>query len=292
LAVAVVGAIIFTAALSPRDKNDDTTQDIVITDGMNRAAIAQSLAEADIIKNQTAFTIYSRFVGGNILPGTYEFSPSESGSDIANQLASGKFKTTNITIIEGWRSTDIETYLVNEKKLPQMKGFAAQASQYEGYLFPDTYEIKIDETIPDLIQLMRDNFTKRTKDLAVNPEVVIMASIIEREAKDDADRPKIAAVYINRLKIGMRLQADPTVQYAKGNWKAVTVDDYTSVISPYNTYLNDGLPPGPICNPGLKSIQAVLTPDSNNYLYFFSAQGQTYFSKTLEEHQAKVKQYF
>jgi UPF0755 protein len=144
----------------------------------------------------------------------------------------------------------------------------------------------------DLIKLMRDNFDKRTKDLKITPETVILASIVEREAKDDAERGAIAQVYINRLAKGMKLEADPTIQYAKGNWKAVLLSEYRSVISPYNTYLNDGLPPGAICNPGLKSIEAVIDPTPHDYLYFFHAKGETFFSKTYEEHVAKVRKNF
>lgn len=120
---------------------------------------------------------------------------------------------------------------------------------------------------------------------------VIIASIVEREAKFDEDRPKIARVYLNRLELGMKLEADPTVQYAKGSWDAIKLSDYQNVNSSYNTYLHAGLPPGPICNPGLESLQAVLSPDSNDYLYFFhKTDGHAVYSKTLEEHRSKLKE--
>ncbi|HUD20601.1 MAG TPA: endolytic transglycosylase MltG [Candidatus Saccharimonadales bacterium] len=284
------GAMIFF--LSPADSGNIATKIVVIAQGSSRAQIAQELFDAGVIKNNFAFFAYTKLAKVNAIPGTYEFSPSLSGSTIAEKLARGEFKTIKITIIEGWRATDIESYLVSEKNLPQMQGFAAKAAGDEGYLFPDTYDLRVDITIDELIAMMKKNFSDRTAGLNVTPDAVILASIVEREAANDSERADIAGVYTNRLKIGMKLEADPTVQYAKGNWKAVTIADYTDTISPYNTYLNPGLPPGPICNSGLKSIQAALNPIQNGYYYFFHAQGQTYFSVTYQEHEAKIKKYF
>ncbi len=282
----------FMYQLYPKDRNSSDVVSVQIKEGMTRTDIAKLLYDDGLIRNSTVFALYTKFTHVKILAGIYEISASSSASDIASIINSGKIKTSKITIPEGWRATDIEDYLVNTKHLSQFKGFATTAAQYEGYLFPDTYEIPIDASTDNLIKLMRDNFDTRTKGLAITPDVIKLASIVEREANTDADRPIIASVYLNRLKADMLLQADPTVQYAKGNWKSVTLSEYTSVISPYNTYLNKGLPPTPICNPGLKSIQAVLSPASTNYLYFFHANGTSYFSTTLQEHQAKIKKYF
>lgn len=292
LALVIVLAVSFVILLGPKDKLASVTQLVTIAPGVTRAKVAEQLAQDSIIKSSFAFFLYSRLIGGKILPGTYELSASFSGSDIAERLRDGKIKIAKITIIEGWRLSDIEKYLVEEKKLTQFIGLAGFAETDEGYLFPDTYEIAFDATIPQLVKLMKDNFSTRTKDLTVTPAAVILASIIEREAKTDEERLTIAGIYANRLKIGMRLEADPTVQYAKGSWKAVTTTDYRAVISPYNTYLNDGLPPGPICNPGLKSLEAALNPAKHNYYYFFQARGQLFLSKTFTEHAAKVRQYF
>ena len=295
LSVVGLGIIVFiilTILLSPVNNDSPEATDFVVTAGTSRSEIANQLASAGLIKSSFAFYLYSRVIGGKILPGVYEISASDSGSMIAEKLAEGKFKTAKIVLIEGWRATDIEDYLVNDRKLAQLTGFADKAEGYEGYLFPDTYEVKFDITVDELITLLRDNFTQRTKDIKINPEIVILASIVEREAKADDERAAIAGVYANRIKIGMRLEADPTIQYAKGDWKAVTLAEYRSVISPYNTYLNDGLPPGPICNPGLKSLEAAVSPETSSYLFFFHAKGQTFFSKTLEEHRTKVKQNF
>jgi len=290
--IIVVLSVIMTVLLGAKNKETSTSKEVVIVAGMSRAEVAKKLSEEELIKSQFAFFLYLKMIQAKILPGTYEVSAADSASTIADNLARAKFKTASITIIEGWRASDMERYLVEEKNLKQLKGFAAKADQEEGYLFPDTYEVKIEVTIDELIKLMKDNFTTRTSGLAVDPDALILASIIEREAKSDSERAAIAGVYANRLKIGMNLEADATVQYAKGNWKSVSVDDYRSVISPYNTYLNPGLPPGPICSPGLASIKAVLNPEQHNYYYYFHAKGETFFSKTFEEHRAKVNQYF
>ncbi len=293
LALLLIFSVTFIYLLGPKDAGSTDKKEIKIVAGMSRASIAQTLSSEGLIKSQFAFFVYSKLVKGVIIPGTYELSAGDSASTILEQLNKGKFKVFRITIKEGWWASDIEAELIEQKGLKQMVGFADAAKQYEGYLFPDTYEFKIDETIEGVIERLRDNFELRTKELRVDPDVVILASIIEREAKGPSDRAAIAGVYVNRLKKGMRLEADATIQYAKGSSKSiVTVDDYRNVISPYNTYLNDGLPPGPIANPGLESIKAVLNPETHDYFYYFHAKGETIFSKTYEEHRAKVKQYF
>jgi UPF0755 protein len=278
--------------LQPVDKNSTVKKDVKIVENVSRLAIARELKKDNLIRSDFFFYAYLKLTNAKLLPGVYEITPADSATTIAETISSGKFKTVKLTFIEGWRATDMEKYLVEEKKLAQMSGFAAKAASHEGYLFPDTYDIKVDTTQDELIQILLDNFDERTKDLKLAPDLVIVASIVEREAANDSERGAIAAVYLNRVKQGMKLEADPTIQYAKGNWKSVTLEEYHSVISPYNTYLNEGLPPGPICNPGLASLKAVVSPDNNNYLYFFHAKGQTYFSTTYEEHAAKVKKYF
>lgn len=284
---------VFTYLLGPMTAGSTEKKEIKITQGMSRSTVSQTLSKEGLIRSQFAFYVYSKLVKGVIVPGVYEISAGDSASTILEQISKGKFKVVRVTIKEGWWASDIETELAEEKKMSQMVGFAAAAKQFEGYLFPDTYDFKVDETIEGVIERLRENFTIRTKELKVDPDVVILASIIEREAKGPSDRAAIAGVYLNRLKRGMRLEADATVQYAKGSSKAiVTVDDYREVISPYNTYLNDGLPPGAIANPGLDSIKAVLSPETHDYLYYFHAKGETIFSKTYEEHRLKVKQYF
>lgn len=281
-----------TILLGPVNKDNPQTVTVTITKGASRSEIANQLFEAGLTKNKGAMYLYLQFRKANVISGTYEFSTDKSASIIAETLIFGRVKTEKITLLEGWRVKDYEKYLVEEKKMSQFVGLTSYAQELEGYLFPDTYQIPVDATNESFVNLLKDNFAKRTKDLEVTPDALILASIVEREAIGDSERSAIAGVYANRMKIGMRLQADPTIQYAKGNWAAVALSEYQSVISPYNTYLNDGLPPGPICNPGLKSIIAALNPEKHDYYFFFHAKGQTFFSKTYAEHAAKVRANF
>lgn len=187
-------------------------------------------------------------------------------------------------------------------------------SSLEGYLFPETYEIPAEEgTAADLVGRQLDVFAQRVLpayeaaaaagETALDLHTVLtVASIVEREAVVAAERPAIAGVYLNRLAVGMKLEADPTVQYAMGYqpatgqwWKTpVFLEEYGSVDSPYNTYLHGGLPPGPIASPGMGSIEAVLRPEAHDYLYFVAlpdGSGAHVFATTFEEHAANVERY-
>ena len=172
----------------------------------------------------------------------------------------------------------------------------------EGYLFPDTYRISAKASANEIIEKLTNNFKQKTAG-DVSQDVLTLASIVEREAKQDNERAKIAGVYQNRINIGMKLEADPTVQYGKDTnnakglvdfkyWQPISLADYTGVDSKFNTYLNAGLPPAPICNPGLKSIKASLNPEKHNYYYFFHlADGTAIYSKNLAEHNANKLKY-
>jgi len=180
-------------------------------------------------------------------------------------------------------------------------------ASYEGYLFPDTYRLPVKATPEDLISRMLNNMAAKIPanalDLAAAQgysfhDILTIASIIEREAVVPAERPTIASVYLNRLAQGMPLQADPTVQYAMGYqtdtgqwWKTpVTLEEYSQVNSPYNTYLNYGIPPGPIANPGVSSIMAALQPEQTTFLFFMGCggEGAHLFATDFDTHQQNV----
>jgi len=200
----------------------------------------------------------------------------------------------------------IEKY---QAKYSFLKGLSKKDT-LEGFLFPDTYKIKTEASASEIIDKMLENFNNKVYQV-VQPDlnqknmnlkdVVILASIIEREVKNPQERAVVAGIYYNRLKLKMKLEADPTVQYAKDTesppssfkdfWQKISAKDYRTVISPYNTYLNTGLPPTPICNPGLISIKAALNPTTTDYLYFFTTDGQVYYSKTAAEHEQKKAEY-
>lgn len=272
---------------------------VEVSSGMSTREIGKRLREGGLVRSELAFYIDVRLHDDILQAGVYRLSGALGMNDIITALVEGKVAEHIITIPEGWRLIEIAA-LFNEKGIVPKQDFLKAAEDKEGYLFPDTYRFPLNVTTAEIVKRMRENFDTRTEGMTLKRPDIILASIVEREAKNDDERTKIAAVYLNRLKRSMRLEADPTVQYAKTlvdstvneSWPKITTDDYRSVQSSYNSYLNDGLPPGPICNPGFASLKAVLSPAQIDDLYFFhTADGQTIFSKTLDEHNARKKQY-
>jgi len=227
----------------------------------------------------------------------------KSLKEIITQIKQGP-NVAKVTIPEGFSSGQIAQRLGKN-------GFDAQKiytklQGVEGKLFPDTYYFLKNETPDEIIKDLTDEYQKKTTELSLSEDDLILASIVEREAKKDVERPQIAAVYKNRLEQGKDLEADPTVQYARdldliksqgltgtNLWEPLGAGQTKSISSAYNTYVNGGLPPGPICNPGLKSIKAALTPEIDfDYLYFFhDKDGVIHFSKSFEEHKELIKQF-
>ncbi len=276
-------------------RTGDQTVDFTVKPGEGPKVIADGLATANLIQGSRSFLLYVLFTGNRdrFRPGTYTVKRSDSIVDLVQILTDQKSQNKSVTIIEGSRITDIATELAKKTPIKAADFLSiADPAQYEGYLFPDTYTFAPDVTAAQVVQIMRNNFDKRTADLNLTRQDIIIASIIEREAKTATDRAVIAGVYLNRLKAGMPLEADPTVQYAKGSWAPITLADYHSVLSPYNTYLHIGLPPTPICNPSLVSLNAATNPTPSDYYYFFTTgSGQTIYSKTLAEHNANKQKY-
>ncbi len=220
-------------------------------------------------------------------------------------VAAQKRADIAITIPEGWRREQIATRL-EQLKICSAADFMAASEGHEGHLFPDTYRFFQPTPATQVVTTLTNNFDDKTKDFSPTENQTILASIVEREAKYDSERTIIAGVYANRLAIGMKLDADPTVQYGKETnelmtanstgpltlykyWQPITQDDYTGIISPYNTYLNAGLPPSPIANPGLASLAAATNPAKHDYYYFLHKDGVLYPSRTLSEHQSKQR---
>lgn len=226
------------------------------------------------------------------------------------QLAANHVGEISITVPEGYRREQIAA-LLEDKGVTSADDFMTATDGDEGKLFPDTYLFYPGATANSVRQKFIDNYNTKLASLGtVTKNQLIIASIVEREAKQDSDRPGIAGVYYNRLSAGFNLGADPTVQYAKETlaltaalkevktvaersavikdfkfWQPITRADYSAVESEYNTYKVVGLPPTPICNPGLASINAAVKPATSEYYYFLTgSDGQTYYAKTLEEH--------
>jgi len=299
-AVPIAGSFWYTAAQAPVNSAGEE-QLVTIEPGTPTSAVGRTLFEARLIRSELAFLVAERLRGNFIQAGSYRLSPAMNLGDIIAILAEGEVAEHTVTIPEGWRAREIAA-LLTEKQIVSKEDFLPLAIPKEGYLFPDTYRFPLGVTAEEIVTTMRENFDTRTSEanLRLTRDDIILASIIEREADADDDRSKISAVYVNRLKIPMRLEADPTVQYAKtlvdssltDPWPKITTTDYREVNSPYNTYLNDGLPPGPIANPGLASLAAAKNPAAFDALYFFhTADGQTIYSRTLAEHNSKKSQH-
>lgn len=205
-----------------------------------------------------------------------------------------------VTLVEGWRREEIAAKL-DKEGVSDYNQFLRESMGKEGYLFPDTYRFFPNTPAKEVVDVLVANFQQKTGSRPPTQANLILASIIEREAQNEEDRVLISGVYTNRLKIGMKLDADPTVQYGKDSlaypqnedpsafkfWTPITQAEYQTIISPYNTYLNTGLPPTPIANPGLKSIEAAQMPAPHNFLFFLYRDKKLYLSSTLEEHTSK-----
>lgn len=306
----------------------DTSEVIFdVTQGETAGSISDRLGTLGLVKDPALLRAYLRYYGldTQIEAGSYKLSPSMTIPAVAQTLSNPKSSDLSVRIPEGWRREQIAAWIDTQPNLPfhgaDFLSATTAASErmaaneqipsggsLEGFLFPDTYRIDKNATASDLVAKLLVNFDNQVTpqmraDAAVHGMsmygVVTLASIVEREAVVDDERPTIASVYLNRLAQGINLQADPTVQYAMGYqastdqwWNlALTQDDYQQVNSPYNTYLHTGLPPGPIDSPGIASISAVIYPADTPYLFFRAkcdGSGRHSFAVTYEEHVANA----
>lgn len=286
---------------APVNKNDKASKIFVIEKAEGIRSIAKNLKEEGLIKNQVVFFVLVKKLGldGKIQAGDFRLSPSMDPESIAKELTIGTLDAW-ITIPEGYRSEEIARVL--EEKIPTYReNWSSLLSKREGYLFPDTYLIPKDADISLVINIMTNNFDIKWQTLNLQTsklqkqEIVILASVVEREAKFDQDRPLVAGILVNRLNIGMALQADSTVQYAKGtpdNWWKTPKKEDLKINSPFNTYNFAGLPPSPIANPGLPSLEAAANPADTPYLYYLSdKEGKMHYAKDLEEHNRNIQEY-
>ena len=295
----------------PIDPNNTDKITVVIPSGTGTAKIANILEESGVIDHTDVFRLLSKTKGydGKFKAGEYSLSPGMSMGQIMNLLVAGKSNTIRFTIPEGYDIKRVTDKLASEGMInpdvfaeeiengqfdyPFLNSAPAGPNRLEGYLFPETYEIFTNASEHEIIDKMLAQFNKefneeyysRAKELGMSiNEVVTLASVIEREARISKDRPVIASVFYNRLKIGMPLQSCATVQYILGEQKAVLSTKDTKIESPYNTYLHKGLPPGPIASPGADSIHAALYPEQTNYLYFLAkGDGSHAFSETYQQ---------
>jgi UPF0755 protein len=312
LLVMVVAVLWFSRTPGGEHTNGPKVR-VLIPAGSTFRAAADSLADAKLIRWPRLFSIYGSFKGRDrtIRAGTYELPRGQSWDALIDALHTGRGVVATITIPEGWTLRRIIPYLAEELELPaESLRVATQDSalrarlgvptkDLEGYLFPDTYTIALGTTARQLVALMvarfeqiwRPEWTARLDTLRrTRHEIVTMASIIETEVQRAEERPVVSAVYWNRIRARMRLQADPTVLYALGRHQSRVLFRDLEVKSPYNTYRNDGLPPGPIAAPGAASLEAAVYPAQVPYLFFVAApDGHHEFRRTMREHQLAIQ---
>lgn len=302
LAIPLIALRIYHHLLTPVSTSGSSVI-FVINPGESVSKIASDLQQKKLVRSPFAFKLLVARLGvaKKIEAGDFRLSPTMSSQEIALTLTHGALDVW-VTIPEGFRSEEIGERLQKSLGInPEDFGKAAE----EGYMFPDTYLIPKESSADDVAKIMKKNFQNKVDDKLKSAsssklsdkELLILASIVEREARSEGERPVVASVLLNRLNIGMALQADATVQYTLGKskndkwWPPVGQEDY-KVKSKFNTYLSAGLPPSPICNPGLASISAVASPANTDYLYYLhDKDGHVHFAKTLDEHNANIAKY-
>ncbi len=276
-----------------------------IPKSLSREEIALALKEQGIISDARIFSAaaaVNAFRGGRLKTGEYEFPANASMQDVLSMVTAGKYLTYKVTIPEGWTSQMVVNRL-NEQT--ELDGVVSKVPD-EGSILPDTYVFRRglsrDKLLADMqaaqAKLLDQEWSRLPADSAVKTkqELVTLASIVEKETGVAEERPMVAAVFINRLKQKMRLQSDPTIIYGlvggKGKLDHPITRSELDQQTPYNTYQIDGLPPGPIANPGKAAIEAVLSPAKTDYIYFVAnGSGGHAFATTLEEHNANVKKW-
>jgi UPF0755 protein len=305
---AVATAILLASPAACGSSTKEGYGRVSIPQGAAFRTAADSLHAHGFVSAPWLFRVYARITGRDrqIRAGTYVLQHGLSWTQLVNALRKGQGIERRVTIPEGWSLAQIVPELATELGVPEDSVRAAvrdtalrgelgiTTPTLEGYLFPDTYifsygtqaRAAVNELVRHFEQVWKPEWNDRLRQLGMSRnEIVTLASIIEKEARLPEERPVISAVYHNRLRIGMPLQADPTVQYALGEHRERVLYRDLEVESPYNTYRHTGLPPGPIASPGKASIEAALYPASVPYLYFVAdSDGHHEFRTTFKEH--------
>lgn len=314
IGILVISFFWYRQALRPVDPETATSQVFVIPKGQSIDKVGKRLQEAKLIHSAAIFKIYvtGKGLATKIQAGDFRLNPSMSLPQIAENLTSGTLDIW-VTLLEGWRREEMATKLAEEFAARgatfDSAGFLQATDGLEGYLFPDTYLIPPTASGSAVASQLKNTFSKKV-DFSGNQsglsdeQVLVLASILEREVHTKKDRPIIAGILIKRLQNKWPLQVDAAIQYLLGtrtcrnqstqcNWwpQNITKQDL-KINSPYNTYAQPGLPPTPITNPGLASIEAALNSQASEYWFYISdLEGAIHYAKTLEEHNANIAKY-
>lgn len=290
-----------------------------IAPGSGTQSMATQLESAGVIRSRYGFLILRALKDGKLKAGEYRFDHPAPATEVYARIVRGDVYTIAVTIPEGYNIFDIADAVDKAGLVPHDKFLAAEradtalisdlspnAASLEGYLFPDTYRFPHHVTPEKILSTMVTRFRKvagqvglsrQQTDIAgpvLSPvQKLILASLVEKEVSQDSERPMVAGVFVNRLSRGMPLATDPTIIYAallNNRWRGTIYASDLKFDSPYNTYLHAGLPPGPICNPGMAALKAALAPAHTDYLYFVAdGQGHSVFSATLAQHNQRVQ---
>jgi len=315
LVLAAVAAAWIAYSLFGDRSRPAATTGVVVARGSTFADIASQLQSAGVIASAELFRLYAKagHADTQARAGEFRFTPHQTPAEILRQLQTGGAQIAKwVTIPEGFTAKQIAAQLQSEgfgdaatyenafmHDTIAIDGF--RTKNMEGYLFPDTYLMPLDASPPSVEAIMSSQFRKelppdtarkaRARGLTVL-QIITLASLIEREAKADDERPLMAGVYYNRLRLGMPLEVDATIEYALPQHETVITYSDLRLDSPYNTYLHQGLPPTPIANPGRPSLIAALNPRPSDYLYYvYKGHGHHAFAKTLAEQNANIAKY-
>ncbi|HUX28685.1 MAG TPA: endolytic transglycosylase MltG [Terracidiphilus sp.] len=292
----------------------ETETFVDVAPGSSSMRIARQLELAGVVRSQFAFDLVRLWKRGTLRAGEYRFDHPVTVPEVYARIAHGDVYTLAVTIPEGASIFDIAARLEQDGFGSQQDFLDAQAREailvadidpgaksLEGYLFPDTYRFDRHTTPAEICAAMVRRFKVEAAQLGLKEnvhEVVTLASLVERETAVDAERPLVASVFENRLAKNMPLMTDPSVVYGlelEGQWRGTLYESDLKRDTPYNTYLHTGLPPGPVANPGLRSLRAAMHPAQTDYLYFVAAganpQGRSLFASTLDEHNRNVAGY-
>jgi len=311
------GYFYYNYALNLSNSSGETAVDFTVEPGQGVEEIARNLYQKGLIRSAALFQLYTAMSGfsGKLQAGEYQIPQNLNTREAAEFLQHGKFEE-KLTFIEGWRREEMAEYINKQKTKnnEQLTGddFLRESEGLEGHLFPDTYFVSKETTAEGLVKMMRENFEEKVESVLPEAEpgqpnlpgitfaqVVNIASIVEREAGAAEDKPIVAGILIKRYLNDWPLQADATIQYALGYqtagktlWKNNLTEGDLEIDSPYNTYKHPGLPPTPICNPGLGSLEAAFNPEETDYWYYLSdPEGKMHYSATNDEHNESVVEY-
>jgi len=319
LLILIIGAAIliidYNRSISSPNSQDDEKVVLEITEGESVEDILQSLLENDLISKKnyyyTKFYLRKNSLGAKLQAGVYDLPRNLTIEELIDTLQFGKSQEVWVTIPEGLRKDEIAEIiekeingnesaifskeeflsLTEDKEFINTLGLSVEVDNLEGFLFPDKYSFPKEISTREVIEKLVDNFKNKVGEEYTYQDI-ILASIVEREGYNENDRPIIAGIILKRFEEGWLLQTDATLLYPVKDWKHTITQEDKNDDNPYNTYKKIGLPPTPICNPGLQAIEAVWNPVETQYYYYIHDKDRnTHYGTTLEEHNANVQKY-